>query len=736
VVTEANCGRRNWWKLAGITGVVFVLCPIQASRADDRPGHSAHGSAFDTGLRQRPWRIEGIGRTHFAVTSKAAEVQAWFDQGNTLLHSFWFEEAERSFRWCLKLDPDCAMAYWGLAATSLNWFTDPESDRPEYKRGLDFLKEAIRRKALVSPRERMYIEAWDTVFNGKSEDGLSAAMTKQLQRIIFAFPDDVEAKAQYAMYSIDGELAYATEMVIREVLKKEPDHPGAHHYRIHNWDGVATEQALESCRRYARISPGIGHANHMPGHNYSKLGMWHEAAISMDTATRVELRYMNERLALPFETWNYAHNRNFLCYIQEQLGMERASLDGAKALLAAPRDPGGTRDEYYSTFDQGLQALVRCLIKFERWDAILRPDAIPWRDTPRGNADRAFAETLAHIGRGDLIDARLRLADLRAAVEGQTEKETLRYMDLAIAADAAEGLLRSAQGDILEGTRLLLQAAALEHGKRGDRSYRNDPPPYPWTVHRILGDIYLERGEDRLAVQAYRRGLKDEVNDAFALAGLARAHFALGERVEAALCSGRFAHVWSNADGGLRWKSALDELGFKADPIANTPAPERRYGLELLAEVGPMNWKPFAAPALDCLDVDGKPVRLEDYRGKNVLLIFYLGEECSHCMEQLVAVNGRSVDWAEENTVVIAVSGASPEQNKESGKLGDLAVEVLSDKGHANARRYTSYDDFEEMELHSTILIDSLGRVQWKRTGGDPFTDIDFLLSEIRRMNK
>ena len=390
----------------------------------------------------------------------------------------------------------------------------------------------------------------------------------KLQKIILAFPDDVEAKAQYAMYSIDGEIAYATELVIREVLKKEPDHPGAHHYRIHNWDGVAPEQALESCRRYARISPGIGHANHMPGHNYSKLGMWHEAAISMDTATRVELRYMNERLAFPFETWNYAHNRNFLCYIQEQLGMERASLDGAKALLAAPRDPGGTREEYYSTFDQGLQALVRCLIKFERWDEILRSDAIPWRDNARGNADRAFAETLAHIGRRDLIDARLRLADLRAAVKGQTEKESNRYVDLAIAADAVEGLLRSAEGDVLEGTRLLLQAAALEHKKRGEHSYRNDPPPYPWPVNRILGDIYLERGEMRLAAQAYGRGLEDEANDAFALAGLAMAHFALGELEAAARDAGRFSYVWSNADGGLRWKSALEELGIKADSIA------------------------------------------------------------------------------------------------------------------------------------------------------------------------
>ena len=95
--------------------LILLHGTVAISSADDDPGHSRHGTAFDSGLRQRPWKMEGIGHTHFPITTKVPEVQEWFDQGNTLLHSFWFEEAERSFRWCIKLDPDCAMAYWGLA---------------------------------------------------------------------------------------------------------------------------------------------------------------------------------------------------------------------------------------------------------------------------------------------------------------------------------------------------------------------------------------------------------------------------------------------------------------------------------------------------------------------------------------------------------------------------------------------------------------------------------------------
>ena len=83
-----------------------------------------------------------------------------------------------------------------------------------------------------------------------------------------------------------GDDRYGTELMIREVLAKQPDHPGAHHYRIHNWDYHEPEQALESARRYGEIVPGIGHALHMPGHIFSIVGMWNEAAISMDAATR------------------------------------------------------------------------------------------------------------------------------------------------------------------------------------------------------------------------------------------------------------------------------------------------------------------------------------------------------------------------------------------------------------------------------------------------------------------
>jgi peroxiredoxin/tetratricopeptide (TPR) repeat protein len=727
--------------------VCVAVCLTRPLAASDSPGHSRHGSAFDTGLRQQPWPIDGIGSAHFPVTTKNPEVQKWFDQGNALLHSFWYEEAERSFRWCLKLDPDCAMAYWGLARCGINWSTGL-ADFPEVKRYKDFLREAVRRKGGVAERERLYIEAWDAAISAE-QASRGKVLSQKLQELAVKFPDDVEAETLVALASIEAGNTLGTEMIVRDILRRAPDHPGAHHVRIHNWDGTLAEQAIASCVAYGRIAPGIGHANHMPGHNYSKIGMWHEAARSMDAATRVELRYMNERLALPFETWNFAHNRNYLCYIQEQLGMAEASLQGSADLLAAPRDPNRNKGGDYGSFDQGMAARLRALIKFERWDEILKPGAIAWRDDDDDKSIRAYAETLAYIGQGKTLDARGRLAELKELVQAQAEKATsggtAKVVDaamqksladaIAMRVNVAEGLLCAAEGNLLDATRFLTDAAAIEQRQRDANMYANDPPDSAWPAVRLLGDVYLRAGENRLAIEAYDRALKVERNDAFTLAGLAQAHAKLGHREKAIEYAGQFAYVWSGCDAGLRWKAEVDALGLHAAPVANTPAPERPYTVDAQSAIGPLDWEPFAAPQLDCLDSDGNPVRLSDFAGKNVLLVFYLGEECPHCVEQLVAINGRSADLVAQNAVVLAVSSSPPEKNKSSEGLGKLAIKLLSDRDHANARRFTSYDDFEEMELHSTILIDTKGRVHWKRTGGDPFTDVDFLVQSLKQMN-
>jgi len=697
---------------------------------DDEPGHSKHGSAFDSGMRTKPWEMKGIGSAPFPITSKNREVQKWFDQGNALLHSFWFEEAERSFRWCLKLDPDCAMAYLGLAMCGFNWFSmeAPTFNDKEFGRFKTFLTEAGKRKKFASDREVMYIEAYEAATVPKEQNRVKV-LTDKLNAIAAKYPEDLEARSEAAFYNIGKISAQDNETFIKGILAKNPLHPGALHANIHNWDGRSSTRALESCVKYAEASPGIGHAMHMPGHIYSKVGMWHEAAIAMDSATRIELQYMDDRLALPFETWNYPHNRNYLCYIQEQLGMVGMAMQGARDMLSAPRDPEYNAGPEGIITSQGNGALMRALLKFEKWDEILGKNAIEWDPKdPNSKSFKALLEAFALNGIG-------RTAEARGKIE---EVKKLHKPSFGEPAEpkVAEALIGLAEGKAEESVALLKKAAEADEKERNSGSFTNDPPFAAWPVYRILGDVLRQRGDQEGAIAAYNKSLALEPNDGFTLSGLALAYHTAGNLDMAAYYAGRLEYVWSKAEPGLKWLEDVRKLGLQLKPIAETPAPERQYEPKSLEKYGPTNWQPFAAPRLAVRDVDGKPVTLDQYKGKNILLVFFLGEACVHCVGQLKSINDKMDEFKARDTVVLGVCSAAPAALKESVTLGGVGITFLSDNNHENARRFSSYDDFEGMELHSTILIDRDGKIRWKRTGGDPFMKIDFLLKELERVNQ
>ncbi len=726
-----------------IAASMLVFGSVYAEDADVSPdllGHSNHGSSFDVGPRQMPWKMDDIGSSHFPITSSHPEVQQWFDQGHTLLHGFWAHEAERAFRWCLKLDPDCAMAYWGMARCIQ--FRGQE-------RRVDFLKEAVARRDSVSHREQMYIDAWAKAYipeySGElvSEEEESVSpddiLAKELELIVLEYPEDVEARALLVLANLASKERLGNEAIIRDILEEDPDHPGAHHYRVHVWDGKEGRMALESCERYGRIASQSGHANHMPGHVYSGIGMWHEGAIWMDRATRVEKRYMESRMTLPFHNWNYSHNRDYLSFIQEQLGMPSLSIDGARQLLKAPLDPDyNPACGFYTIRRQGMEALVRGLVKFERWDEILEEGSIPWTDCSDDDLLRTYAETLAHLGNGDLEEA----------IEGQIE---LRNLTLVAPADSAgwgtamlegkrtrmqnevDARIAAETGDILGAMKLLAEAAESQYLTYRER---NDPPHYPVILFTALGEMHLEAGAPSLAVLAFEKTLEICPNDAFAISGLARAHAALGNLEEANHAYGRMKFLWSSAEPGLRWIEDLEGLGLESDPIDESPKEQRSYRTETLENFGPEQWRPYAAPTLDAIDSDGERVTLDEYKGEYVLLVFYLGEGCPHCVDQLKAIEAKSSEFESRGVSLVAISSDSQEDLANSKMLGELPFRMLSDKNSENARRYKAYDDFEEIELHSTLIIDKEGRIHWSRTEGEPFMDIGFLVSEIDRIKE
>ena len=735
----------------------------EGSPSDRGWGRSHHGSHYDEGPRSRPWLMEGIGKTHFPITSSHPEVQQWFDQGHTLLHGFWYFEAERAFRWCLKLDPDCAMAYWGLARCV-------QGDTTRRDR---FFREALKRTDNLTQRERDYLELWEAKYRvkGEGEEREEAIrdFVKLFDNLLINYPDDIEARALYWLEMLqttvkpedrdDHPFRFALDSVLQEVLAADPDHVGALHYRVHNWDGEEGHYALDTCLHLSDVAPRCGHLQHMPGHVLSSIGLWHEAAIAMDAATRVEKEYMQRRMVLPEQNWDYIHNLDYLTYIVEQLGMYEAAAVNCQQLV------NGARPTEFSVLGNLAHwAAVRLLIKYERWDDILNPDCplLQWDD---GHATdgllRAFAEAQAYLGLGalDKAEQKIKEFDLRIAVltapvtlpgklsrwfggkqkEEPTEEESdddeflknqLMKM-IAIKQKELQGKLTFARGNHEEGLRLLKEAAELQAD-----SWRNDPPRDPVFLHNTLGELYLEVGEPEQAVASFEKTLEKVINDGFALSGLVVAHHQLEQTEEAEAAMARLNAVWRDADRDHPWLQRAQATGVKAAAKPNTHKliTERSYQDHVLSRLGNSIWQPPVAPLLKALNAEGEPVTLDDHAGQNVLLIFYLGGQCVHCMEQMAAANALVDELAEMNTVVLAVSKDSVPTIREY-QSSDFDVTLLSDPDFANARRFHSYDDFEEIELHSTLLIDAAGRVHWSQHGGEPFMDFDFLKAEIERLN-
>ena len=730
--------------------------PLEQTPEEPAWGHSAHGPAYDDGPRQRPWLMPGIGSTPFPITSSVPEVQAWFDQGVAHLHGFWWYEAERAFRWCLKLDPECAMAYWGLARAT-------RGERAEA-----FLAEASARKHQVTERERGFIEVEelaDALDEAEGEDERARAreaLGVRLDQLVMDHPEDVEAKLLHwhLAEEVTGEgqpPRLGQEALLQAVLDIDPDHVGALHYRVHTWDGEQGHYAIDSCRALSELAPGSGHLQHMPGHVLSGIGAWHEAAIAMDAATRVEKDYMHQRGVLPEDNWDYIHNLDYLTYIQEQLGLFDEALLSAKQLAAspAPVPQEGTGGALFTMMRGGggyaRFSLLRTLMKTERWQLILSGELLEWDpSSPADRMTRAYAEGHAHLGLEDLESARASLASYREALDGMSgERPPLppsappgaaRFMERFFArfaerADELEALIAIREGEGLASihTPTELAEAQAEH-------WSNDPPHEPWFLYNKLGEELLRLGSPGLAAEAFERTLETVFHDGFALSGLVQAYHALGREREAGEAMAALRAVWSEADPDNRWFDAARATGVRPQAVEEgvfaAVMEQRSYRAHSLDRLGSSLYVPPPAPELEVLNAVGETVSLLDYEGRNVLLVFYLGDECLHCMEQIAAAEEHFDELQDLDCDVLAVSKDSLEELAEYEESDEFRLTLLHDPNFENATRFGAYDEFEEIELHATLLIDPSGRIHWARRGGEPFMNFDYLLSELGRMNE
>ena len=336
-----------------------------------------------------PVKMTGIGNSHLTITA-TPEAQAWFDQGLTLLHDFWDYESERAFEQGVRVDPNCAMCYWGLYQALMFRNGEPNNYTAQA------LANAVRLKPHVSKHEQLYIDATSAsndgiLAAGPEDDPDTAKETAIWRQIVKQYPDDLQAKLFLAGtlregYDDNGEPKKKQKeqiALIQEVLKAAPKDSAANHYWIHAVEASPhPEQALKSASLLASLAPASGHMVHMPGHIYYRVGDYAQAEHWFAASMAVEEHYQREQHVAVDNDWNYVHN---LMYSIANL-MEEGKMQEATALSAKI---SGARGEFGPTlYTQSprdgisrLDPLLPVALRTGDWDAILgmlkdsKPDA-------------------------------------------------------------------------------------------------------------------------------------------------------------------------------------------------------------------------------------------------------------------------------------------------------------------------------------------------------------------------
>ena len=417
--------------------LALLFAPALPLLAD--PGHSALGEAFNEGPRQAAVLIPGTGDVHFPIKTAKPEAQKFFTQGIGQLHGFWYYEAERSFRQVAMLDPNCAMAYWGMAMANVN----------NEKRAKAFIKKAEPLKAKATAREQQWITMLETFYKEDKRDKKQRALDciKDLETLVQDDPKDIEAKAflvwkiWQASDAAPMSSSLAVDALLDQIFAIAPNHP-ANHYRIHLWDSANKPKfALQSAARCGQAAPGIAHMWHMSGHTYSKLRRFDDVAWQQEAATRVDHAYMMRDLVLPDQIHNYAHNEEWLTRTYNELGRANDAINLAESLITIPRHPSfNTLEKPSTSASYGRNRLLDTLLKWELWDRIIQESNGPLLNSvPQVSHQTARLRALgiAYYEKGDADHLTKTIASLEALEKTETAKAKAKEIKPAVQAAAA-----------------------------------------------------------------------------------------------------------------------------------------------------------------------------------------------------------------------------------------------------------------------------------------------------------
>jgi peroxiredoxin/tetratricopeptide (TPR) repeat protein len=718
------------------------------AQKDVAAGHSYHGEAFNEGPRQKAYLMGNTGAVDFKITTQSKQAQAFFNQGVGQLHGFWFFEAERSFRQVAAIDPKCAMAYWGMAQANIN----------NVKRAKTLIAEATKRSKGVSKREKMWIDSLVALYavipeKKKLKDGEKAKSESRkvtrardkkrfgkyaddLRGIIKAFPKDLEAKAflavrlwQNARKGWPIKNYDVNEKLFQSVLKIAPTHP-IHHYRIHTWDGKKPANALTSAARCGQASPGIAHMWHMPGHIYSKLSRYSDAAWQQEASARVDHAHMMRDWVLPDQIHNFAHNNEWLTRNLMNIGRVRDALSLAKNMVEMPQHPkynkvsgGKTGSARY-----GRMRLFTVVTRFELWD-----EAIELCEGPYLEPTTVESEQLK----------RLKLLGRAYYQSGQKKQaaQVLGDLDKRLKKAKADSKLKKSASSIQKVVDELKAYELQADGKAKEALAKLKKVRSYDKVD--LSMAYLKAGDKTNALKTAKAAVASGKNTLRPLAHQAYVMHTCGQTKEARAVFKKVCELGTKADLDVPLFARLTPLAKaagKPKDWRNRARPKKDVGKRpALSTLGPFRWSPADAPGWALPSQQGKTLSLAGYRGKPVIVIFYLGAGCPHCIEQLSAFSPMAKAYRDEGIQLIGVSTDVRNRLIDAAKAVDpktvaFPFPLVSDSSLAVFKTYRAYDDFEKIPLHGTFLISPKGKVLWRDVSYEPFMEAKFLLTEAKRL--
>ncbi len=505
--------------------------------------------------------FKGLGSHKHRITTTNARTQILFDQGVNLMFGFNHAEAIRSFREGARLDPHCAMCWWGVAMAlgpNINLAMPDDAVKPAWQA----LSNAIALKRYASPEERDWIDALAERYSADpaaDRARLDDAFARAMGELWKKYPNDLDAGTFYAEAMMDTQpwdyweqdgvtpKGHGKEIVatLEGIIKRSPYHQGALHLYIHAVEASTTpERAEVAADRLETLMPGAGHIVHMPSHIYYRIGRYADAAKVNTLAALVDEQYIAACHAQGYyPVGYYGHNIHFLWTSSEMEGRYQASIDAARRLVNAAGKPDDVKRNY------GVQLFiftpVATLLRFGKWDAVLA-EPLPSDDLKLDLVIAHLARGFAYANKGDKADAvaeRKALAALAddpglAALKGIPAPEMAQ-----IALADLGGEIARTSGDLETAVAFFTKARDLEEALP-----YTEPPYWHQPSSHLLGAALLQAGRAKEAAEVYERSLKTYRLDGWALYGLAQAQDALGDKAAAAATRKEFDKVWQLAD--------------------------------------------------------------------------------------------------------------------------------------------------------------------------------------------